>query len=1099
MARKTLVIGLGTTGADICNRLMERLIWEHGSLQQTPWIRFLVVETAGTETNVGGDADNGGGDAANEANRALSLAEQTGNFLYVPVQQNQQIRDVLYHSDRWKSQLDPDAWIHSDIKTFLGNLRGPGAGNIRQFGRLATLFPAHYTRISDAVRQRLIALTALTSAQANADQGGSVNLPQGPVDLYIVGTLAGGTGSGCYIDVPYFLRFNPAFQPATMTLVGIMAAYPNNGGTNEYGSNTYHALREYHHFTTPGIDYRARFNGMDCVEPAMPYDEFHLIRPVNETRLEIDRMLSSAADYLYMRAFSPDAALVVNRRQADYAGGYSTPSPEGQQQHQATFGISGIEYPARRYVEICRLMLVQKTFEDWLAERDTDPPHYQDDFKRGVRKNLADRKLIDQAGKSPLLATSVATPGIIGAEGAQAGDLKQALFNLLEGRARGSGGDLTALAEARAQADLALGESVTVTPAQGLARDCIRQRISENRARIREEARSGVADDLVKTLSDLTFKLSGLHYAREYVIEAKRLIAEEATRLAEVNPNTGESNLQTRREALRNHLNQIEHELQSVQDDPFLGFLLGKTWAIPRLLAEWTEAAKDYYASWIELYEQGALLAIYRDLEADLERYGQRLSEQSYLAVYARTCLRAVEDEYRNQMSRPDSTNYETLDPVTPESLRREYDAAFSDPAAPENVEIRRKRELEKEQTVLGTLHPLFLTLFSPEAPTGGFTRSVPVAFDRDKMEIDPDEWDELLRRGRDQFAAIERRHILDLLLQVGAQDARLLIRSMIERSAPLLDIDKDDVTRFEDLPLKRAGFLFFNRQPQATASPVPREVQNFLTHLRAVPGSEDLHLHNTIEPHRITLVREQTAFPLSVVRGMIGEYGAYVRYAHNAPPRPTYYSRSDIAYWFPLEPVPEAEEIVTLFLALVGLGEIDTNDDPILFAAQNWDQPVILTHNLQHLQIQFSGDVQERNRVRVEMINRIHAFRNDPRYGDSELAMRLDRFVKSVQTYALLKSTGVHLDDKGAKSWLIPYLKRDAHLWNAWTQIPGNTPVAINPATLRRGVGTTLSSGFTIVEEGYYCNCGFRFGASEDDVKRIKRCKKCGELYVYD
>lgn len=47
---KTLVIGLGTTGTDICNKVAARVRWEYGDLQQTPWIRFLCLETDAKHT-----------------------------------------------------------------------------------------------------------------------------------------------------------------------------------------------------------------------------------------------------------------------------------------------------------------------------------------------------------------------------------------------------------------------------------------------------------------------------------------------------------------------------------------------------------------------------------------------------------------------------------------------------------------------------------------------------------------------------------------------------------------------------------------------------------------------------------------------------------------------------------------------------------------------------------------------------------------------------------------------------------------------------------------------------------------------------------------
>src|SRR5581483_3939243 len=45
VVNKTLVIGLGTTGTQICSQIAARIAWEYGDLRRTPWVRFLCLET----------------------------------------------------------------------------------------------------------------------------------------------------------------------------------------------------------------------------------------------------------------------------------------------------------------------------------------------------------------------------------------------------------------------------------------------------------------------------------------------------------------------------------------------------------------------------------------------------------------------------------------------------------------------------------------------------------------------------------------------------------------------------------------------------------------------------------------------------------------------------------------------------------------------------------------------------------------------------------------------------------------------------------------------------------------------------------------------
>src|SRR6187402_2264440 len=44
--RKTLVLGLGSTGLQVAEQLAEHLNWQYGSWEHAAWIRMLVIETA---------------------------------------------------------------------------------------------------------------------------------------------------------------------------------------------------------------------------------------------------------------------------------------------------------------------------------------------------------------------------------------------------------------------------------------------------------------------------------------------------------------------------------------------------------------------------------------------------------------------------------------------------------------------------------------------------------------------------------------------------------------------------------------------------------------------------------------------------------------------------------------------------------------------------------------------------------------------------------------------------------------------------------------------------------------------------------------------
>ena len=44
---RTLIIGLGGTGAQICDQVVQQLQQTFGSVDRAPWVRFMVIDTDG--------------------------------------------------------------------------------------------------------------------------------------------------------------------------------------------------------------------------------------------------------------------------------------------------------------------------------------------------------------------------------------------------------------------------------------------------------------------------------------------------------------------------------------------------------------------------------------------------------------------------------------------------------------------------------------------------------------------------------------------------------------------------------------------------------------------------------------------------------------------------------------------------------------------------------------------------------------------------------------------------------------------------------------------------------------------------------------------
>ena len=235
---KTLVIGLGSTGAKICDALVDRIRWELQDVRRAPWVRMLCVET--------------------DVNQQSRLRD-SDDFLPMSLS-DAEYRQILEHPEAYDEKILLSRWV--DKKTLQALPQDDvtsGAGNIRMVGRLAFLYERNYNAIKQHVQQRLDALRELNIADAMTIRG---PLPDGSnpgiefgaggrVRVFVVGTLCGGTCSGVISDFGYFLR--GMCTPEENTFAMVTLPRPDLtvslvGEAERYKRNAYQALTELNHY-----------------------------------------------------------------------------------------------------------------------------------------------------------------------------------------------------------------------------------------------------------------------------------------------------------------------------------------------------------------------------------------------------------------------------------------------------------------------------------------------------------------------------------------------------------------------------------------------------------------------------------------------------------------------------------------------------------------------------------------------------------------------------------------------------------------------------------------------------------------------------------
>ncbi len=158
-----------------------------------------------------------------------------------------------------------------------------GADKVKAVGRLAFRHPPTFDRYSAA-------LATIHNELKQPRQGFA---PNSTLKVYVISTMAGGTGAGCLLDVmatlgKRFRQLEGADFPyqAVLASPDVLVGEANPGDLDDFYANTYATLKEIHHFLTGEaevmVDYdHASFHGLQVSQQNLP-QTIHLIGDKNE-------------------------------------------------------------------------------------------------------------------------------------------------------------------------------------------------------------------------------------------------------------------------------------------------------------------------------------------------------------------------------------------------------------------------------------------------------------------------------------------------------------------------------------------------------------------------------------------------------------------------------------------------------------------------------------------------------------------------------------------------------------------------------------------------------------------------------------------------
>ncbi|HEX8169024.1 MAG TPA: tubulin-like doman-containing protein [Thermoanaerobaculia bacterium] len=321
--RPTVVIGLGGTGYGALLKLKKRFVDAYGSVP--PIIRFLSIDT--TE-NAEGAAQPAGAEEVRLDHSELYVL-QVGNPAGL-------VNGTNPHIDEW---WPPEIPTQSIIA---------GAGQVRARGRLALFAKAGdvFGRIRRAVDD---VRNIRNAKQMYADQF-QVSTRSG-VEVHIVGSVAGGTGSGLFLDIAFMARDivggdEQSNFTGTLLLPGIFTRY---AGVQLVKPNAYGALKEIEHLSTMKGSFTIDYGSRRVEVNRPPFDVVYLVDCINEQgRVVTDQndLLGLIADGMYVQIGSQigtDSANAVDNIKTQIA---TANRVKGKSPQYCSFGVASLTMPS---------------------------------------------------------------------------------------------------------------------------------------------------------------------------------------------------------------------------------------------------------------------------------------------------------------------------------------------------------------------------------------------------------------------------------------------------------------------------------------------------------------------------------------------------------------------------------------------------------------------------------------------------------------------------------------------------------------------------------------------------------------------------------
>ncbi|HOG64616.1 MAG TPA: tubulin-like doman-containing protein [Spirochaetota bacterium] len=398
--KPAIFIGLGSTGTQVLNYIREFMYEEFG-VAGFPVFHFLSISTDGQD----------------ETDRQFGIVTQPFERMYefkiyVPELEGPRAKLDKKNETFFATYSGMHEWFDMDTLKDNRSTVKAGAGGNRQVGRMALWmnwdqFDKHLSQCVDINKDARKDQMRDILRTYREQKGGNITIDSdldNAVDVYIVTSLSGGSGSSAFIDVAVAAKRKLSQYFSNLSIYGFFTAMDHTLNDPSHASNcsnTLASLIELDNLHRKGIKIQYPDLPMQTYED--PFSQVYLMTPSisNEENWSSSVAMHGEKDQDVMRRLMAlqvflsaasgsliDLGHKINVDIAAMAKGYDLPKapPDpGFRRFINVMGLYAIWFPKNRILDSASYLLIHDLLRDWLGNEDQTTIH-----KADVQKKAAD-------------------------------------------------------------------------------------------------------------------------------------------------------------------------------------------------------------------------------------------------------------------------------------------------------------------------------------------------------------------------------------------------------------------------------------------------------------------------------------------------------------------------------------------------------------------------------------------------------------------------------------------------------------------------------------------------------------------------------------